>query len=139
MSVEQDISDLIQAATGTQVGSAAEAVACATEEVGALFVATGDSFVDICGAIEGALSQPVLRVAFERLDKIMRIFYGVAPGTNSGTLIRDAVMSFQLSDRLLECFESSVSPRVAVTAYKEAILGGLVSSKQRKMIPAFGY
>ena len=94
MSVEQDISDLIQAATGTQGGSAGEAITLATEEVGALFAATGDSFVDICGAIEGASSQPVLRVAFERLDKVMRIFYGVAPGTDSGTLIRGAVMSF---------------------------------------------
>ena len=97
---------------------------------------SGDSFVDICGAIEGASSQPILRVAFERLDKVMRIFYGVAPGTDSGTLIRDAVMSFQLSDRLHRCFESSASPRMAITAYKEAILGDLVSSRQRRMTQA---
>ena len=97
---------------------------------------SGDSFVDICGAIEGASSQSVLRVAFERLDKVMRIFYGVAPGTDSGTLIRDAVMSFQLSDRLHRCFESSASPRMAITAYKEAILGDLVSSRQRRMTQA---
>ena len=136
MSVEQDISDLIQAATGAQDGPAAEAVARAVKEVGTLFTATGDSFADICFAIECASTQPVLRVAFERLDKIMRIFYGVVPGTDNGNLICDAIMSFQLSERLLGFFESATAPREAITDYKKAILGDLVSSRQREKTQA---
>ena len=101
---------MIQSATGAQGGTAVEAVARATEEVGALFNATDDSFKHICAAIESASRKETLRVAFDRLDKIMRIFYGVAPDTSCGSLIRKAVMSFQLSERLLGFFNSTPSP-----------------------------
>ena len=132
MSVDQEISTLIQNASGAEARHPAEGVADALKEVNALFDAMGDSFQIICGEIEGAPSQSALKTAFGRLDKVMRIFFEVAPERMHGELIRDAVISLNLSDKLAGFMRSTTDPREALMSYKRDVFRSLATAFQRK-------
>ena len=131
-SVEEDITALLQNASGILGRPPAAAVADAVKETNALFLAMNDSFVTICGEIAGAVSQSALRVAFSRPDKVMRIFFEVAPGRVHRKLIHDALSSFKLSARLTSFMISTDDPRDALKNYKRTVIQSLAAAVMRK-------
>ena len=73
--VDSEVDALLQEASEMLGTTNEEVVANAVKEVNALFQASHDSFAAICAEIEGAGSQPALRVALGRLDRLIRIFF----------------------------------------------------------------
>ena len=132
MSLEQEVAKLVQEAHGDGEDSVAGAMAEALKEVHKLLEVTNDSLQAICASIEGAASQDDLRVAFTRLDKIVRIFLGIAPGNKDQLLVREALSKLQLSDRLLKSIRACTSPREGILAYKRSIIKDLALLRQRQ-------
>ena len=132
MSLEQEVAKLVQEARGDGEESVAGALAEALKEVHRLLEVTGDSLQAICASIEGAASQDDLRTAFTRLDKIVRIFVGIAPGDKDQLLVREALSKLQLSDRLLKSIRACTSPRKGILAYKRSIIKDLALLRQRQ-------
>ena len=97
---------LVQEAQGGGNEPIAGAITEAVEEVQRLLEATNDSLLAICTSIEGATTQDELRVAFTRLDKIVRIFVGVAPEKENDPQVREALSKLELSKRLLKSIQT---------------------------------
>ena len=136
MSIEQEISEIIRDASGLGQVPAADAVADALKEINTLFNATDDSLVAICESIEHATTRSQLKVAFARLDNVMRILFGVAPEKEHEHVIRDAVVTLEMGIRLKKSFVASVSPRMAIIDYKKAVLQDLAAEMLRKKTQA---
>ena len=93
MAVDKEVSEMIMKASGLGQVPAADAVADALKEINTLFSATNDSLVAICESIEHATTRSQLKVAFARLDSVMRILFGMAPEKEHEHVIRDALVN----------------------------------------------
>ena len=135
MSFDQEVSMLVQEAQGGRIPIAG-VIADAVKEVQRLLEATNDSLLAICTSIEGATTQDELKVAFTRLDKIVRIFVGVAPKKEDDPQLREALSKLELSKRLLRSIQTGSSLRDGVLAYKRTIIKELASSKHQEVTQA---
>ena len=136
MSIEQEITEIIREASGLEKKPATEAVAAALKEVKALLTATNESLVAICESIEQATTRSQLEAAFGRLDKIMRILFGVAPEKKDGHIIRDAMVTLDMGTRLRASLMATNSPREAIVNYKTEVLKILAAGLRHKRTQA---
>ena len=74
MSVEEEVSVLIDGVTSTTETSSQQNLDQTLKEVTELLRATDDSLFKICRDAEMALSKEALRVAFKRFNRVMRFF-----------------------------------------------------------------
>ena len=111
-------------------------MANALKEIESIFIATDDSLEAICESIEQATTRSQLKLAFARLDSVMRILFGVVPEKEHEHVIRDAVMTLEMGSRLQRLFMSTASPRVAIVNYKKAVLQDLAADLRRKKTQA---
>ena len=132
MSLDKEVVNLVQEARGDEEEPVEGEIAEYLKEVQRLLEVTGDSLQANCASIESAVTQDDLRVAFPRLDKIVRIFVGIAPGNKDQLLVREALTRLQLSDRLLKSIMACTSPREGVLAYKRSIVRDLALSRQHQ-------
>ena len=109
-----------------------KAISQALEEVSRLLESTKDSFYAICMDIENATTEDALKAAFPRLNCIIRMIRNSAPEEEHDGLVRNALSSLRMSDRLAESLATSGSVLEAITGYKTLVVKDLNVTLRRK-------
>ena len=138
MSLRDDVADVLLEADAGQGSltnsSTANVVTRALQEVNTLLESIGDSMISICKDIEGATTRLLLRSAFRRFNGILRIFLELAPAREHDVLIKEAICSLQVSQRLETLLGSAASVPDALTAYKTGVLQDLAATLRRNVL-----
>ena len=86
----------------------------------------------MCMDIENASTEDALRAAFPRLNSIIRMIKNSAPEKEHEELVRNALSSLCMSDRLTESLASSDSVQEAITVYKTLVVKDLNVALRQK-------
>ena len=102
MSTEEQVDALLSEAEGNTAAKAAASLNAAIREVRTILSTSKSSLFDLCVNMEKAKSRAEVKAAFKEFNAVVRILLESAPGDQFTTLVRDALCSFKLSDRLRE-------------------------------------
>ena len=131
MAVEQEVSHILAGSVPDASEGGAEIVTQAKVEVARLVEVSNSSMLALCNAIEQASSKEALRNAFRDLNSFTRILLGADPDGAHNDLVRDTIISLQVSKRL-ETLLNSVTPvNVALVEYKKAVVRDPAISMRR--------
>ena len=100
MSVEQEVAGILADADDSSTASALSNIRLALQGVDRMLSATSSSIYDLCTNIEGAKSKGEVKAAFTQFNVVVRMFLEAAPKEEHDKLVRDALCSVRLSDRL---------------------------------------
>ena len=137
MSAERDVQEILDGSI--PVGSVpdqpiedSKCVTLATVEVKTLLDASGTTLLTICQDIERSSTKKALGSAFKTLNSFTRIFTESDPHGLYNDLVRDALISLRVSERL-ETFLVAISPvSVALLDYKRAVIKDLAISMRQQ-------
>ena len=132
MSVEEEVSALIDGVTSATETSSQQNRDQTLKEVAELLKATNDSLFNICREAELASSKEAFRVAFKRFNRVMRFFLEGAPGAESAVRALKAISTLPMSGRFESILTTAGSVQEAATSYKEALCRGLASKLRRE-------
>ena len=131
MAAEQEISHILEGTVPDASEDGTKIVTQTVIEVTKLLEVSGSSMLALCNAIEQASSKATLRNSFRNLNSYTRILLGADPVGVHNELVRDAIISLQVSERL-ETFLRTVSPvNVALLEYKKAVVKDLAISMRQ--------
>ena len=116
MSVEQQISDIVQGAEGVEDTLDAAAVALTVKEVENLLEAMNDSLQAMCMRVEKATTKVDVKTMFRKLNRVMRIFLKMAAEITDHRLVLQAICNMGVS----QCFEGMLT---SATSLGEALAG----------------
>ena len=138
MSAERDIQRVLDGSVpdGSVADSAEEGSRCVTlaaVEVKTLLNAAETTLLAICQDIERSSTRESLRSASRNLNRYIRVLTAIDPHGLYNDLIRDALISLHVSQRL-KALLGAISPvTVALVAYKKAVIKDLaISLRQRQ-------
>ena len=125
MSVEQDVSRILKGTVPKASECGTENVALAKVEVSKLLEVSDSSMLALCQDIEQASTKEALRTAFRQLNNITRILLKADPLGAHNDLVRDALVSLLVSERL-ETLLTTIAPvNVALVQYKKSVVRDL--------------
>ena len=125
MSVEQDVSRILEGTVPEESEGGSESAALAKVEVSKLLKVSDFSMLALCQDIEQASTKEALRTAFRQLNNITRILLKADPLGAHNDLVRDALVSLLVSERL-ETLLTTIAPvNVALVQYKKSVVRDL--------------
>ena len=136
MSTDNEVSVLVNNAEGESCDKGERDVDLALQAVSKLLSATGDTFENVCSAVEGALSKDQLKTALGRFNAVLRIFRDAFPEAEYEGLVLDAVNKLSPSARLSAYLCSAASVRDATTSWKTAIMQDLAVVRRQRELQA---
>ena len=131
MAVEQEVSNILEGTVPDASEDGTKIVTQAKVEVARLLEVSSSSMLALCNAVEQAKSKATLKNAFRNLSSFTRILLGADPFGAHNDLVRDTIVSLQVSERL-ESLLTTVTPvNVALLEYKKAVVRDLAISIRR--------
>ena len=104
----------------------------AIKKVEKLLSRKGETFSDICIAVECAESKDELHAAFKPFNRIMRIFRIAIQDQEENSVLLCALKTLKCSERLTLHIESSSSIHDAIIGYKSAVAKKMEDGFQRR-------
>jgi len=104
----------------------------AVKQVQKLLNKKGETFSDICFAVECAESKDELHAAFEPFNRIMRIFRIAIQDKEENKVLISALKTLKCSERFTLHMESSSSIQDAIIGYKSAVAKKMEDSFQQR-------
>ena len=118
MSVEQEVAGILADADDSSTASALSNIRLALQGVDRMLSATSSSMFDLCTNIEGAKSRGELKTAFTQFNAVVRMFLEAAPRAEHDKLVREALCSVRLSERLKVALQAAASVPEALAQCK---------------------
>ena len=137
MSAEQEVQRILHGSVPDgsvpeQVQEVSASVTLAAEEVNQLLNASGTTLLTICQTIERSTTRKALQAAFRDLNEYTRVLTETDPHGLHDVLVRDALISLSVSERL-EALLGAMSPvSAALVEYKKAVIMDLAISMRRR-------
>ena len=133
MSIEQKVDDILLVPVEPIVeGESHRVLELAVQEAQNMGVAMGESFSDICAAVERATSKEALVKALGPFNSFMHIFLGMTSEELDDRSILNAVGTLPPSTRFQELLRSQETLVEAIRAYKTLVASDLAKIYRRK-------
>ena len=131
MAVEQEVSHILEGAVPDAGEDGTKIVTQAKVKVAKLLEVSSSSMLALCNAVEHASLKATLKNAFHNLNSFTRILLGADTFGANNDLVRDTIVSLQVSERL-ETLLTTVTPvNVALLEYKKAVVRDIAISIRR--------
>ena len=133
MSIEQEVDDILQVPGESIVeGESHRVLELAVQEAQNMCIAMGESFNDICAAVERAMSKEELVKALGPFNSFMHIFLGITSEEMDDRSILNAVGTLPSSARFQEFLRSQETLVEAIRAYKTLVASDLAKIIRRR-------
>ena len=137
MSAEQEVQRILHGSVPDgsvpeQADEVPASVTLAAEVINQLLNASGTTLLTICQTIERSTTRKALQAAFRDLNEYTRVLTETDPHGLHDVLVRDALISLSVSERL-EALLGAMSPvSAALVEYKKAVIKDLAISMRRR-------